>query len=243
MLNVEFAIQSITATSASTYRVQASVQASENDPNLLDQVYAKVNWGDGVIQPVNVGSTNLVQQTSSWCIYYPELIGTIYHDYAPGNFSIVVTAYNLRSPNPDSVSFYDKVSLASLAKPAPVTPTIVGPILPSDSSYPNEQQWLLNTDSDVRLLASNVKMILITNIGERLWMPTYGTTLRSLLFQPNDDTTQGSISAEVARAIAAWEPRVTFQSLSVTRYGTSINVVVQLLSNLTRQPFSVAVSY
>ena len=231
------------STSLGSYRVQAQVQASENDPNLLPEVFATVNWGDGSTQAVNVGPTNLVASTPTQFVYAPTLSGTIYHDYSSGQFNIRFTASNLRYPTPDTLPVYDLIKLSGEATLAPTSPIIIGPILPADAGFPNAKQWLLNTDTDLRLLASNVKMILITNVGERLMIPNYGTILRQLLFSPNDTNLQGAVLSEVTRAITAWEPRVQVLDASAVVSGNTASVTVSLLSLLSQQSFTVAVQY
>jgi hypothetical protein len=52
-------------------------------------------------------------------------------------------------------------------------------------------------------------------LGERLMYPTYGSSLGTFLFAPNNPATRKSIEAEITRALTMWEPRVTLDSVSV----------------------------
>ena len=245
MATADLVIESVTAESVSlgSFRVQAGVTVSESDTNLKQWVYGVIDWGDGTIENVNVGPTNLIQSTAYY-IYQPELQGSVYHDYSTsGRFNIVLTGYNLRFPTHDSVKVYESITLTSgVTKVAP-TPTLIGPILPLDSGFPTAAQWVLNTGVDLSVLASNVKMILITNVGERVMIPSYGSNLRALLFSPNDTATQVNVSTEISRALQAWEPRVKVSDLQVSGVGTTnVNVSLSLVSILSSQPFMVSLN-
>ena len=244
-LTAELTIVSVDSVSSKIgrYRVQAQVSVNEDDVNLLPEVFGTINWGDGVVEPVDVGQTNLIYSSKTMLVYNPTLEGSIYHDYQSGQFNIQLIGSNLKSPTRETVSVYDSVKLSSQVSQNPASPVIIGPILPADGGFPNSAQWILNTDTDLRLLASNVKMILLTNVGERLMIPNYGTMLRQILFSPVDSGVEAAAAAEIRRAISAWEPRVTVQDLSIVRSQTSANITLTLVSQLSKQPFNVALAY
>ncbi len=60
-------------------------------------------------------------------------------------------------------------------------------------------------------------LLLSTTPGERVMRPTYGCSLRHLVFAPNDDTTAGLAIHYVRQAIERWEPRVRITRLDATR--------------------------
>lgn len=64
-------------------------------------------------------------------------------------------------------------------------------------------------------IRESLTVILLTQRGERLMLPSFGGRLRSYLFEPNTVTTQQEIQQEIQKAISLWEPRITVMSVSV----------------------------
>jgi phage baseplate assembly protein W len=159
------------------------------------------------------------------------------HSYPQGNFTAKLESRNYRSPNPDTAVKTIGVFLAEASSMAKKTPILIGPVLPADVGYPNKDQWSLNSAEDLKCLASNVKMILITKLGERLMMPDYGCDVTRYLFDPNDQHSEADIQAEITRAINRWEPRVALEKMSLKREDTSATVTMTLVSKLSRQRF------
>lgn len=56
-------------------------------------------------------------------------------------------------------------------------------------------------------------IVLDTEPGERVMRPTFGCGLRRFLMKPNSAATRALIAADVARALAAWEPRIAVQQV------------------------------
>ena len=65
-------------------------------------------------------------------------------------------------------------------------------------------------------IKSDLLIILLTNPGERVMMPTYGTPLRKYLFDPNDPSTSTGARNAIINSIKMWEPRIKVNSLTVT---------------------------
>ena len=63
---------------------------------------------------------------------------------------------------------------------------------------------------------SDLLALLLTNPGERVMLPDFGTPLRSLLFEPNDPTSASKAREMIAKAINMWEPRITIKNIVVT---------------------------
>lgn len=171
-------------------------------------------------------------------LFAPLALNT--HEYLIGTFVASLTATNYRSPVPDTVKQILNIQLAPEAA-AVQSHVIIGPILPLDIGYPNEAQWNFNISTDTQLLASNVKMILIVEPGERFMLPEYGTALRKFIFEPNDDTTSQDITTEIRRAIETWEPRVKIHAVDAVRNERTVSVGVICVSKLTQERFTLNV--
>ena len=61
----------------------------------------------------------------------------------------------------------------------------------------------------------SIRVILLTELGERLLRPDFGCGLRRFLFEPNTVTTRALIRESIANAIRAREPRVAVESVTV----------------------------
>tara|TARA_S200000501_G_scaffold216816_1_gene203518 strand:+ start:3249 stop:3641 length:393 start_codon:yes stop_codon:yes gene_type:complete len=55
--------------------------------------------------------------------------------------------------------------------------------------------------------------LLLTNKGERLFQPEYGSDIRSQLFEPLDYATAASIKSSIFNTIQTFEPRIAITSL------------------------------
>jgi phage baseplate assembly protein W len=60
-----------------------------------------------------------------------------------------------------------------------------------------------------------IRIILMTDQGERLLLPEFGGTLGRFLFEPNTVTTRHLISDRITKALEQWEPRILVVSVTV----------------------------
>ena len=61
----------------------------------------------------------------------------------------------------------------------------------------------------------SIWLILDTEPGERVMRPSFGCGLRRYLMKPNSAATRDLVRDDVARALAAWEPRIDLNSVQV----------------------------
>jgi phage baseplate assembly protein W len=60
-----------------------------------------------------------------------------------------------------------------------------------------------------------IRIILLTEPGERLMLPELGAGLARFLFQPNTVATHRLIEERIVRALSLWEPRIRLESVTV----------------------------
>jgi hypothetical protein len=84
--------------------------------------------------------------------------------------------------------------------------------------YPIEKNplGLLYSQQGINQVKSDLLTLLLTNPGERVMLPQFGTALRSLIFEPNDDILATSARQMIVDSIRAWEPRIAIKSVDVT---------------------------
>jgi uncharacterized protein len=61
----------------------------------------------------------------------------------------------------------------------------------------------------------SVRIILMTELRERLRLPDFGGGLGLYLFEPNTVSTRHQIKDRIAKALSQWEPRLKVESVSV----------------------------
>ena len=84
------------------------------------------------------------------------------------------------------------------------------------TKHPN---GFLRTQKGIPQIKSDILTLLLTNPGERVMIPEFGTPLRELLFEQNDNETAVRAREMIILAINKWEPRVV-----VTEINTSLEV-------------------
>jgi phage baseplate assembly protein W len=74
----------------------------------------------------------------------------------------------------------------------------------------------LFSQEGIATLKSDLIQLLMTNPGERVMLPTYGTGLRKLLFKPNDAGVKIEAENLIKKAITTWEPRIVVSQIEIT---------------------------
>ena len=75
----------------------------------------------------------------------------------------------------------------------------------------------------------NLRNLLLTHIGERVNQPQFGSTLRALCFEQQDEELPVNIKAEVIRAVSVWLPYINIQEVTtLTEEGDKGKVFVQI---------------
>jgi phage baseplate assembly protein W len=61
----------------------------------------------------------------------------------------------------------------------------------------------------------SIRLILMTEPGERVMRPEFGGGLGRFLFEPNTPATHQAIRAQIHKSLARWEPRVVVESVQI----------------------------
>ena len=76
-------------------------------------------------------------------------------------------------------------------------------------------KFLAMNNVSKRAIKSDLIHLLLTNKGERLYLPDYGANLRQYLFEPNDTEVQGKIKNEIQTAISKYIPNLKVDEISL----------------------------
>jgi phage baseplate assembly protein W len=60
-----------------------------------------------------------------------------------------------------------------------------------------------------------IRVLLLTELGERIRLPEFGGSLRALLGDPNTVSTRRLVQQRIEDALRLWEPRVAVDSVQV----------------------------
>jgi phage baseplate assembly protein W len=74
---------------------------------------------------------------------------------------------------------------------------------------------LLAQKSGVDQIKADLLQLLLTNPGERVMLPEFGTPLRTLFFEPNDEILALNAKQMIRNAILTWEPRIVVTDIQV----------------------------
>ena len=75
---------------------------------------------------------------------------------------------------------------------------------------------LLATQRGVDQIKADLLQLLLTNPGERVMLPGFGTPLREIIFEPNDAISSEHVRDMIINSIRTWEPRITIEQIDVS---------------------------
>ena len=90
---------------------------------------------------------------------------------------------------------------------------------------------------DASAIKQAIVNLLLTNKGERLFKPNYGSDIRSYLFEPLDYGTAQQIVGNIEHTVSKWEPRIEILNLdAVPNYddnGFDVQMTYQIVGTDT----------
>jgi phage baseplate assembly protein W len=81
-------------------------------------------------------------------------------------------------------------------------------------NHPNKGVFDLSYSTEEQAI-SNLKNLLLTNKGERLYLPTFGTGILNLLFDPNTSEVGENLKDEISTAISFWLPYIIINNIDI----------------------------
>ena len=106
--------------------------------------------------------------------------------------------------------------------------------------YDSQKGYFIDMNKqNKRAIKSNLMHLLLTNKGERLYSPDFGTDLKKYLFEPNIVTVQNDIRDEIQKAIDRYIPNLKVDRLEVLPIeGSDQSVIVKLEYTITNGTFT-----
>jgi phage baseplate assembly protein W len=91
-------------------------------------------------------------------------------------------------------------------------------------------EYLKLSTTNKEAVKSDLLHLIMTNKGERLYLPEFGTNIRKFLMEPNDNITLGNIENEIQESVNKFMPFLSINMVSVINespnsvYGVRINI-------------------
>lgn len=95
---------------------------------------------------------------------------------------------------------------------------------------------LNSTDKDA--VRSDLLHLLLTNKGERLYLPDFGSDLRKFIFEPNDKITHDQIKDSINESIKQYIPNLIVNEISFENDEIKELIIVKLRYTVTEGTFS-----
>jgi phage baseplate assembly protein W len=100
--------------------------------------------------------------------------------------------------------------------------------------------WFASTDTTIKAVKNNIKMLLNTNKGERLMQPNLGINLRKFLFEQYNDESRIAIQNEIVDVFKTWLPFVEIKELNISMDETDSvgknKMMIYITFNIIRDP-------
>ena len=100
--------------------------------------------------------------------------------------------------------------------------------------------YFLSTTTTIEAVKNNVKLLLSTDKGERIFQPNLGIGLRRFLFEPITGETTLAIQNEIVDTFNFWLPFITIKDIQVettSADGTNPNQIsINVIFNLDKDP-------
>ena len=78
-----------------------------------------------------------------------------------------------------------------------------------------EDGGFLNKSSDLEVIKSGLRQLLLTTRGERVMVPNFGTNLKNYLMEPLDQATLSQIRREILESFSKYARNVTVNKIQV----------------------------
>ena len=92
------------------------------------------------------------------------------------------------------------------------------------------------TDADA--VRADLLHLLLTNKGERLYMPDFGSDLKKYIFEPNDDITHEQIKDNLNQTIKRYMPNLIINDITFKKDSIEELIIVELTYTVTDGTFN-----
>lgn len=89
----------------------------------------------------------------------------------------------------------------------------------------------IRTQSGMNQVKSDLLVLLLTEPGERVMLPDFGTPLKKFFFEPNDSSVVDKVKEAISSSISKWEPRIAVSQIYVTNSPSDVRDSLDVSDN------------
>ncbi|MHA2010250.1 MAG: GPW/gp25 family protein [Candidatus Hodarchaeales archaeon] len=102
----------------------------------------------------------------------------------------------------------------------------------------NEGNYFKMNSTNTDAIRADLLHLLLTNKGERLYLPDFGSDLKKYIFEPNDDITHSEIKDNLNETISKYIPNLLVNDIKFTNNDIEELIIVELTYTVTDDTFS-----
>tara|TARA_R100001129_G_scaffold101578_1_gene69517 strand:+ start:197 stop:682 length:486 start_codon:yes stop_codon:yes gene_type:complete len=102
----------------------------------------------------------------------------------------------------------------------------------------NGDGYFKTTKSTIESIKNNIKLLLQTNRGDRVFQPNLGMNLRELLFEQSTENLTIQIENNIVNVFETWLPFVDLRNIEIIRRDNLNQVNINIEFNIRRAPNS-----
>jgi len=102
----------------------------------------------------------------------------------------------------------------------------------------NGDGYFKTTKTTIDAIKNNIKLLLQTNQGERMFQPNLGMNLRNLLFEPMTEDLTIQIENNIVDVFERWLPFVELRNIDIENRNELSQVKINIEFNIRRTPNS-----
>ena len=102
---------------------------------------------------------------------------------------------------------------------------------------PNKDGYFATTKSTIESVKNNIRLLLQTQKGERIFQPNLGMNIRRFLFEQITEDTQVQIENDIVDTFATWLPFVELREIDIDTSNQDKNQInIKIVFNIKRAP-------
>ena len=102
---------------------------------------------------------------------------------------------------------------------------------------PNKDGYFATTKTTIESVKNNIRLLLQTQKGERIFQPNLGMNIRRFLFEQKTEDTQVQIENDIVDTFATWLPFVELREIDIDTSNQDKNQInIKIVFNIKRAP-------
>jgi len=102
---------------------------------------------------------------------------------------------------------------------------------------PNQDGYFSTTKTTIESVKNNIRLLLQTQKGERMFQPNLGMNIRQFLFEQITEDTQVQIENDIVDTFSTWLPFVELREINIDTSNQDKNQInIEIVFNIKRAP-------